>query len=1747
MRIQQTSSIPHSTLIVCFCVLSLSVLAGGGAAAVHAQEETTQSDTTAEPQRGFRPGGSYALSNIESINTVNGNLMMNLPLGALPAGRGGLSAGINLLYNSKLYDLRTRIVSSVGEQREIFNVQESVEGGWRYALRYELQVLTSGYQPPTGNQGSTITCQDYHRVYYYKVKLALPDGSLHELRLHGYGEENGFYAYKPDGTTTGYCASPPPLNGDLTYYTTDGTFLKLIVRHDADQDWENNPWTLYLPDGSRVTGGNAPQRIYDRNNNYIEIQDITYNNHPATRLVDQFNRCVLIEYGSDTDEDSIHVQGFGGELVTRVKWKEIHVNKTYLGANSFGEAVGQSYTGHLPVWSIFRVVDRITLPAQAGNLSYTFEYNAPDIEDWNRNIPSQGWGEISSIILPTGARANYQYQLDGSNSSSYPIADTVIKNAPTRKDLVYRQEYDNSSTPVTESWLYSINQNTGVSEITAPDGGVTRESYNLASPGWQAGLSYRTEKPDGTVIEREWQPNIPYGLTGYPSIGNAYVKKEFISIRNAAGNPVKTAIKDFNYDKNGNVTRVAEYDWVDYSSVHDGGGNPAWNVSGLMPKRVTANVYHCFTPDAADNSQDSPNSYHKAGAPRLLKAIAASEVQTGTGTVVSRSEFFYDDAATTGNLIRQKSWDSVKGAYSNPLTSSNSISVARLYDVYGNLTVSTDARGNQTKLVYGPVGGHTDLYPTQTISAFGTGVQRTASRTYDFNTGLVIGTTDVDNNVTNETVYDVFGRTIETRAAANVPGAKTIKRIEYSDINRRVITRSDLNTAYDGRLVSIEHYDELGRIRLTRKLEDALTQSATDETTGLKVQTRYAYSGSNSYRVSSNPYRAATSGAASAEATMGWTRSKSDNAGRVVEVGTFAGSSLPAPWGTNTASTGFATTAYDGEYTTMTDQAGKVRRSRIDAQGQLVRVDEPEADNNLGSVDAPVQPTIYAYDALANLTQVTQGAQTRSFSYSSLSRLTSATNPENGLVSYQYDDNGNLTQRMDARNIVSIYGYDQLNRLTSKTYQNDNGATPAVYYKYDAQGLPDGAPTFERGWSAGRLVAVLYGGPASTTGSYQGYDALGRVKRSIQVTHTGQSTETYLFPNYDYNLAGDLTSQTFPSGRVVTTAYDNAGRLSQVSGQKTGEAGKTYASSFNYSAHGAVSEMKLGNNLWEHTIFNSRLQPVLIGLGTSQSIPTAQDFNRFRVDYYYGAADNNGNVRQQTISVPDAAGNYVAQMSQTYSYDELNRLKSAVEVSGGSQSWRQTYQYDRYGNRSYDSTQTTMPAPLQKPGINNANNNRINAGQGYGYDPAGNLTSEPNQSFSYDAENRMVSYNGGNPLNGGGVFSYDGEGRRIKKVSATGTTIFVYNALGQISAEYTDNSTGTGNATSYLTTDNLGSPRIITGANGSVKARHDYLPFGEEIMAEVGGRTTSQGYVVDSVRQKFTSKERDAETGLDYFGARYYSSTQGRFTSVDPLMASARTGNPQTWNRYSYTWNNPINLIDPLGLDPQEDGRSFTVTNPCQMDGTSRCGPAFNLNAGDIVAEPDLIPTTDVQMVSELQTLTGVENPIPPRSHTLRFLDWALGGNNGATLGSATITWGARSPQGAGVIGGIVGAGLLGAMLRDALKDDPTDLPIPFAPPLPYKADPLQTVFRVFGGESQQAGFSWTPIDPRTVPNYRDAAGLPPGNSGEFLVAGEVRAPDIIIIRPALPIPPNKGGLTEYVINPASVINQRVTPLVPPF
>ena len=285
-------------------------------------------------------------------------------------------------------------------------------------------------------------------------------------------------------------------------------------------------------------------------------------------------------------------------------------------------------------------------------------------------------------------------------------------------------------------------------------------------------------------------------------------------------------------------------------------------------------------------------------------------------------------------------------------------------------------------------------------------------------------------------------------------------------------------------------------------------------------------------------------------------------------------------------------------------------------------------------------------------------------------------------------------------------------------------------------------------------------------------------------------------------------------------------------------------------------------------------------------------------------------------------------------YDQLNRLCSVRETQQatpwgqhncgdpqglyGGESWRQSFGYDRYGNQwAAQHLGDHMPysglRPTQQSNYNASTNRRVEVTNQLAYDAAGELTRHGAWNLVYDAEGRIrQSTNTGTSQTTD--YAYDGAGNRVKKTVGTASTYFVYDAFGQLAAEYTSSGPSGTAATHYLTTDHLGSTRLVTDGSGAVVSRHDYLPFGEEAPSNLGGRSTSYGYLANaSLTQRFTGKERDTETGLDYFGARYLSSPMGRFTSADAPFADQHVGDPQSWNLFSYVGNNPLRYVDPTG------------------------------------------------------------------------------------------------------------------------------------------------------------------------------------------------------------------------------------------
>lgn len=229
-------------------------------------------------------------------------------------------------------------------------------------------------------------------------------------------------------------------------------------------------------------------------------------------------------------------------------------------------------------------------------------------------------------------------------------------------------------------------------------------------------------------------------------------------------------------------------------------------------------------------------------------------------------------------------------------------------------------------------------------------------------------------------------------------------------------------------------------------------------------------------------------------------------------------------------------------------------------------------------------------------------------------------------------------------------------------------------------------------------------------------------------------------------------------------------------------------------------------------------------------------------------------------------------------------------------------------------------------------------------DAAGKVLSNGEATYQYDAENRLVTINGGGGNNP--EYLYDANGRRVRKKISSTLTEFMYDVAGSVMAERESTDGGAnwvwtkgyvhlngqmlvqyngvigtqGATTLFAHKDHLGSTRLLTKPDKSHDPAdvYDYLPFGE---------SSSTG----STSHKFTGKERDPESNLDYFIARYYSSGQGRFlspdefaggpvdafSSNDPLppgpLPYAVIANPQSLNKYSYTWNNPLRYTDPDG------------------------------------------------------------------------------------------------------------------------------------------------------------------------------------------------------------------------------------------
>ena len=530
--------------------------------------------------------------------------------------------------------------------------------------------------------------------------------------------------------------------------------------------------------------------------------------------------------------------------------------------------------------------------------------------------------------------------------------------------------------------------------------------------------------------------------------------------------------------------------------------------------------------------------------------------------------------------------------------------------------------------------------------------------------------------------------------------------------------------------------------------------------------------------------------------------------------------------------------------------------------------------------------TLYSYGVLDNLLNVTQGAQTRTYAYDGMGRSTDVTTPEAGHVNFQYNAFNQVSQQTDARGVKTNLGYDTLNRLQTIGYDVSGApgvpATPGVTYTYGTSSAQN---------NNGRLQQITDGLGSET----YSYDLLGRATQLQKVING----ITYNI-GYGYNLAGEFTSLTYPSGHVVQQSFDAIGRLCEIAPLTTGcsTATSPYATGYSYNTAFEATGLNFGNGV--NATFG--FSPDRLQMSSMSYVKGTQTL--FGLNYFYkqdttncptGATVNNGQI-QCINDVVDSGRN------AAYIYDALGRLGSAsTKGSTNYPAWNLAFTYDRYGNRTAQNSSTVTINPAT---------NQIST---LSYDPSGNMLNDGINALAYDAASRVVTSTQSSAVS---TYSYDCKNLRVQKVSGGATTVYIFSG-GKVLAEYLNGAAPTaptreyiysGSAllakveagtTSYNLTDHL-STRMLTDANGASLGQQGHFPFGDPWYDTLA-----------SNKWKFTTYERDSESQNDYAMARFYVNRNGRFTSPDPLSGSV--GNPQSLNRYAYGADDPINTSDPTG------------------------------------------------------------------------------------------------------------------------------------------------------------------------------------------------------------------------------------------
>ena len=824
------------------------------------------------------------------------------------------------------------------------------------------------------------------------------------------------------------------------------------------------------------------------------------------------------------------------------------------------------------------------------------------------------------------------------------------------------------------------------------------------------------------------------------------------------------------------------------------------------------------------------------------------------------------DRLGRGNITTVKLWSAAS------LTNPPDITFRHRYDIFGNEVKAELGCCSLKQSTFSPdIAGRYFSKALTVVDGPATGPMLTTTYDYDFNTCFLNSVRDPQNRLTShapDAAMRLMTTTLPKLAGDSNPNPKveTLYPPDPNYGNQEGLIVQQKVTYMEGAaqkvVVTNKWIDGAGRVLRTGTGAGASPASFD--------AVKSIYDDLGRLRKTTNPY-STTSSDGDTTGLPNPTVYDYDAMGRVRLV------TLPGGSG-NTVQT-----EYSGAETTVTDQVGRKRKKLIDGLGRIVTVTEQNPAN--GNLE---WSTNYTYDLLDNLTGVNQNGQTRAYEYDSLSRMKKETTPEAGMTTYTYTSFNAVLKRTDARGVETNYRYDGLNRLDQITYAGPNGgplpspveATTTVAINYNnltGQAAGNGLVSFITD-GAGREDYV--------------YDGLSRVISRTRLI------DTIPYPiGYEYNQAGNFTVVVYPSGKRVRMNHDQRGRMIGIDKvNPSGSVITTYLSNVGYNSAGLVSGQTVGSVIVQGFGYNNRLQltsqtATRVGGAANGLMNLAYNYQGLQGRSGFGTTPgNSGQLLDVTGTINGASRN------EAYNYDNVGRLTIASGWWPGSQI---NYTYDRWGNRTAMSGAQAQTVTMQQmqnapPGVTN---NRIAMVglTGYDYDAAGNLTGDNGviNRYRYDAENRLVKADGGNV-----VYTYDSANRRVKKTASGVTTYYVWEGS-QVIAEY---STGpaSGGGLRYHLADML-STRLTTNGSGNVVGTQDHYPFGAD--ANATGEVE---------KHRFTSYERDAEIGSDYAINRQYSNLTGRLMRPDPIRGSI--SNPQSLNRYTYVWNDPIAFTDPTGL-----------------------------------------------------------------------------------------------------------------------------------------------------------------------------------------------------------------------------------------